>query len=133
MEKQNGEEPAGVLRSSIALLQERFRQLQREKEVREEREKTRFAAITEASRRSTPATPARRFLPSELVDPSRLLMTMRHVYYFSFLEKHGERQEPEGSQATVSFTRPWPARELALLSSNGCGDGGDDVDTSLHL
>ncbi|ONK59826.1 uncharacterized protein A4U43_C08F11220 [Asparagus officinalis] len=67
-----GNDPT-VFHSSIALLQERFRQLQRVKEMREERELLKGFAGTTTESDPHPPQPPKWFLHPDLVRPSRPL------------------------------------------------------------
>ncbi|KAH0451027.1 hypothetical protein IEQ34_021719 [Dendrobium chrysotoxum] len=119
MGKKNSE--ASVHHSSIALLQERFRQLERVKELREEREQ--IKALTDAGRRSPstsyeqqqqPAT-SKWFIHPDLIHPSRPLSGGPS----SSLRSHEEHNEIQ------NFDTP--------LSMQPLGYSEADVDTSLHL
>ncbi|KAG0458431.1 hypothetical protein HPP92_023290 [Vanilla planifolia] len=109
MARPNSESAA--FHSSIALLQERFKQLQRAKEMREEREQIR--ATNDAAQRSPTACDDRQHQPPEwfvhpdLIHPSRPLTT--------------------GS----SFSHRPHEYCTDLEAYNG--DGEAEIDTSLHL
>jgi len=113
-----GNDPT-VVHSSIALLQERFRQLQRVKEMREERKLIRefAAADTEPTQRQPQP---KWFSHPDLVRPSRPL---------SGPPAHrGEQPEFRALETSLSMglwhNRPGASRP---------GGGETDVDTSLHL
>ncbi|KAL0907062.1 hypothetical protein M5K25_025602 [Dendrobium thyrsiflorum] len=121
MGKKNSE--ASVHHSSIALLQERFRQLERVKELREEREQNK--ALTDAGRRSPstcyeqqqqqPAT-SKWFIHPDLIHPSGPLSGGGPSSSLRSHEEHNEIQ---------NFDTP--------LSIEPLGYSEGDVDTSLHL
>ncbi|KAK8923925.1 hypothetical protein KSP39_PZI019703 [Platanthera zijinensis] len=94
-----------VLHSSIPLLRERFRQLQKAKKLREEREQTK--AIAEVGRGSS-----KWFVHPDLIRPSRPLGRGSPSAFWP-REDGDERRSIDGE------------------ISSGRGEG--DVDTSLHL
>ncbi|KAI0493140.1 hypothetical protein KFK09_027416 [Dendrobium nobile] len=115
MGKKNSE--ASAHHSSIALLQERFRQLERVKELREEREQ--IKALTEAGRSPStcyeqPAT-SKWFIHPDLIHPSRPL---------SGGPSSSLRSQEENNEIQ-NFDTP--------LSMQPLGYSEGDVDTSLHL
>uniref|UniRef100_A0A1D1Z2Y3 Polyprotein n=1 Tax=Anthurium amnicola TaxID=1678845 RepID=A0A1D1Z2Y3_9ARAE len=111
-----GRESSGDPHSSIALLQERFRQLQRVKEMREEREHHQRAAFSDRDQRP------KWFLHPDLVHyPSRPLNSpgaLRAGF------------PSRGTSATSISTGLWPERP-PLRGMGGSDEM--DVDTSLHL
>lgn len=120
MGKKNSEE-AAVHRSSIALLQERFRQLERVKELREEREQTKALAAGRMSptayheqQQQQPAT-SKWFIHPELIHPSR----PRSGGPSLSLRLHDDNNEVKNFESSIS------------MQPIGYGEG--DVDTSLHL
>uniref|UniRef100_A0ACD5XHM6 Uncharacterized protein n=1 Tax=Avena sativa TaxID=4498 RepID=A0ACD5XHM6_AVESA len=148
MRRQGGNEasPSIIHTSSIALLQERFRNLQRVKEMREGRELQRVHhhpgdAAADRDRAESPlATPAplshglqaaaasgderpRWFLHPDLVRPSRPL--------------HGPAGYGGNGGIVVQASQPVPAvawGDAPRMLQNSAGYRGDvDVDTSLHL
>ncbi|XP_020590755.1 uncharacterized protein LOC110031733 [Phalaenopsis equestris] len=118
MGKKNGE--AAVHHSSIALLQERFRQLERVKELREEREQIRAladagrspSACYEQQQQQPPPATSKWFIHPDLIHPSRPLSG-------SPSRSHDEHNEIQNFAASLS------------MQPLGYGEG--DVDTSLHL
>ncbi|KAK1316447.1 hypothetical protein QJS10_CPA05g01032 [Acorus calamus] len=110
-----------VIHSSIALLQERFRQLQRVKEMREERELTLrvFAKVAERASPPPPAfhcEPPKWFIHPELILPSRPLQGYLSLRTFS----NADFKHVEGPL----LTEIWPDR---------ANNEETEVDTSLHL
>lgn len=125
MGRQNGADPT-VLHSSIALLQERFRQLQRVKEMREERELLRVFSHSDAGQ------PARLepFFHPDLILPSRPLQGSSPRQPLHLLQREDRRE-------MVKLTRLWPEKTTAhhVFRSSDIDKPQDvaDVDTSLHL
>ncbi|KAH0468234.1 hypothetical protein IEQ34_003267 [Dendrobium chrysotoxum] len=120
--RRQSSEPA-VLHSSIALLQERFRQLQRVKEKREEREQIR--AINEHLHlQQQQQQQPKWFVHPELMHPSSHL---RNTPSF-LLSKSNDFNEFQSMEASLSL-RSWPPASV-IQSSNGFNE---EVDTSLHL
>ena len=115
-----GNDPT-VMHSSIALLQERFRQLQRAKEMREERELLRGFAVADTE----PPVPLQlKWLSHlDLVRPSRPLSGPP--------PPRGELPEFRAMETSLSMGL-WHNRPAAASSIHG-GGGEMDVDTSLHL
>ncbi|MQL88363.1 hypothetical protein Taro_020913 [Colocasia esculenta] len=124
MGREGGSNPTAV-HSSIALLQERFRQLQRVKEMREERELLR--ACTEPDRPSPSGCghEPKWFLHPDLVHPSRPLHGPK-----SFRPDSGG-QQAEFPASSTSLSMAWNGRSSSIRSSYGSDEM--DVDTSLHL
>lgn len=110
--------------SSIALLQERFRQLQKVKEMREERELLRLFAQAEH------AIPAARYKPSASVAHPDLILPARHIQGTCFLQadSQGKHTDFRDNNSLLSMTL-WTDRPVKHSSDNF----DMDVDTSLHL
>ncbi|XP_010943852.1 uncharacterized protein [Elaeis guineensis] len=123
MGKQNNDP---LVHSSIALLQERFRQLQRVKEQREERELMR-APAAQGDRLTSSAfcEQPNLFFHPDLVRPSRPL----HATPSQQLDVRGNHPEFEVLETSLSMSL-WPNKPRA----NGSAHRNEtDVDTSLHL
>jgi hypothetical protein len=146
MRRQGGNEasPAIIHTSSIALLQERFRNLQRVKEMREGRELQRVhhhsGDATDPDRAGSPLAPAplinhslqavangdeqpRWFLHPDLVRPSRPL------HGAAGYSGHGGAVQVSQPVAATAAS-PWG--DVPRMQSSGYR-GDVDVDTSLHL
>ncbi|KAI0525026.1 hypothetical protein KFK09_004417 [Dendrobium nobile] len=117
--RRQSSEPA-VLHSSIALLQERFRQLQRVKAKREEREQIRAINEHLHLQQQQPKW----FVHPELLHPSSHL---RNSSSF-LLGESKDFNEFQSLEASLSL-RSWPPASV-IQSSNGFNE---EVDTSLHL
>ncbi|KAE8125416.1 hypothetical protein FH972_020226 [Carpinus fangiana] len=102
---------APVMLSSIVLLQERFRQLQRAKEMREARELLRLLSEPERVKPAMHYDPNRLFFHSELIHSS---------------SKHTDLQIKE-----TPFLANLGSTESVMDRTNNFDDS--DVDTSLHL
>ncbi|XP_050369042.1 uncharacterized protein LOC126787160 [Argentina anserina] len=100
--------------SSIALLQERFKQLQRAKEMREERELLR-QLIAESAERATQTQVAEHFEPKGLVFQSEMTVSQPQVSMYL---------QPSYLQSKQNYQ--------AVMRRPGKLDD-SDVDTSLHL
>ncbi|WOK92395.1 hypothetical protein Cni_G01086 [Canna indica] len=115
-----------VTQSSIALLQERFRHLQRVKEMREERENQR-SACSQGERLNLNAQCAQPtwFIHPDLVRPSMPLRGPPSCW----LDKHGDHTELQALESSLSMSL-WPNQTTAQhqVTSNE-----PDVDTTLHL
>ncbi|KAF0911136.1 hypothetical protein E2562_007930 [Oryza meyeriana var. granulata] len=150
MRRHGGSEasPSIIHTSSIALLQERFRNLQRVKEMREAgRELNRVHPADAAHDRATAGAAAsplglglhaaangneqpRWFLHPDLVRPSRPLRIPSSSYHG--LSGGGVQQ---ASPSTPPVTSPWgdlPRTTTTTMQNSGYR-GDVDVDTSLHL
>ncbi|CAK9156823.1 unnamed protein product [Ilex paraguariensis] len=118
--------------SSIALLQERFRQLQRVKQMREEREYLKMLSESEGCTNPTTShEPSKLFFQSELIlpqkPPSQVSLSLspntqiRHANF-------------KATETTPQLTKSWLADTNLARPSSIKLDGSDsDVDTSLHL
>lgn len=117
-----------VVHSSIVLLQERFRQLQRAKEMREERELLRL--LSESERVVNPTAryePSRLFFHSELINPPR--PSLQHSPYL--------QTNPQGKNTDLHVIETPLLANLwstdAVMHRRNVFDDVSDVDTSLHL
>lgn len=115
-----------VVPSSIALLQERFRQLQRVKQKREEREIMQRWLSTSLR-------------PSPTISPFPLLMNNAHGNHSPkehLLQGNNYEQQSNLRSGTVQPGRPtpWPRDHAGGGGvSSGRFTNSDHVDTSLHL
>ncbi|PON43278.1 hypothetical protein PanWU01x14_274760 [Parasponia andersonii] len=117
--------------SSIALLQERFRQLQRAKEMREEKELLRLLSESERSNPAKRYEPTGFFFHSESVLPNshRPPSHQSSIYLQPNLQsKHGNLQANEATSifGNVNSTG-------AAMNNRTYNLDDSDVDTSLHL
>ncbi|XVE80499.1 hypothetical protein DITRI_Ditri14bG0144900 [Diplodiscus trichospermus] len=117
-----GRQSEPAIHSSIALLQERFRQLQRAKEMRQEREVLRLLSEAEQINPAIPHEASQLFFRSELILQPRLPL-QGSVYSESSM--HTQHQVIE----TPSLSNLQP-RDAAMHTSS---INDSDVDTSLHL
>ncbi|CAL9116923.1 unnamed protein product [Musa acuminata var. zebrina] len=109
MGRRHGNQPT-VTQSSIALLQERFRQLQRVKEMREEKEQ-------QQCRRPV------WFIHPDLIRPSRPLRGPPPCWF----DDHSDRSGSQSTSPSVSSWLDQTAARFPVSSSE------PDVDTTLHL
>ncbi|KAL6310995.1 hypothetical protein AAG906_024659 [Vitis piasezkii] len=115
-----------VIHSSIALLQERFRQLQRAKEMREERELLRLFSQSPGVNPTEFPEPSRSFFQSELILPHRSPLPGSPSSQPNSHNKHSDLQVIE----TPILVNLWPSEKVYQASKNF---DDSDVDTSLHL
>ncbi|XP_022759858.1 uncharacterized protein LOC111306214 [Durio zibethinus] len=116
-----------MVSSSIALLQERFRQLQK---VREKREKKELLKLFSESGR---ASPTMRYEPNRMSFQPEVILPYRPPHQESFslgLNSHS-RQTDFRAMAIPTATSLWP--NSAATSSTSKNLENSDVDTSLHL
>ncbi|XP_024021947.1 uncharacterized protein LOC112091765 [Morus notabilis] len=118
--------------SSIALLQERFRQLQRAKEMRKEKELLRL--FSESERTSNPTKryePTGLFFFSESVPPHHRPPSHQGSIYVqqNFQGKHGNFQGNETNPIFANMT----STSGAAMNNRTYSFDDSDVDTSLHL
>ncbi|KAG4990190.1 hypothetical protein AAZX31_09G011800 [Glycine max] len=127
--------------SSIALLQERFRQLQRVKEMREERELQKmlnepkqFSSNTNTSISSSTYHNSNNSILShpELIMPSR---SPPHVSLSLWPTSQGKQEDYRSAQTPVSMNYAHSrSMQVSWKNANDCDSGADSgVDTSLHL
>ena len=133
-----------AINSSIALLQERFRQLQRVKEMREERELLKMLSAEPKHFNSNPTImtyePARLFFHPEWTIPSR---SPPHVSLSLWPTSQGMQEENNktsvvGTPVPMNLRPTGCTRKQSLQASwkNVCdwdSDSDSGVDTSLHL
>ncbi|GFY99184.1 hypothetical protein Acr_13g0005850 [Actinidia rufa] len=127
MGRQNTDHPTMMGSSSIALLQERFKQLQRVREEREKRELLNFFSEPK------PATPTMRFepfasQPETLFPPPPLPQDQALSLSLNSLGK----PDDFGVTMIQKSTGLW-ARNVDSFKSNSPNFGNSEVDTSLHL
>ncbi|XP_050217279.1 uncharacterized protein LOC126668106 [Mercurialis annua] len=115
-----------VIHSSIALLQERFRQLERAKEMRQQRELLRLFAEAEQVKPVKGYEQSRTFFQSELVlPPGKPLHD--NLYIRPYMQnKYAEFQINE----TPNLVSLCPKNTVMHITNNF---DESDVDTSLHL
>ncbi|KAG6768959.1 hypothetical protein POTOM_024573 [Populus tomentosa] len=131
-----------VIQSSIALLQERFRQLQRVKAMREEKELSRNIHV-ESTKQSSPtmqyhepAAANRLFFHPELILQPR---SPPHVCLSLWPNPQGKQAgfRCEETPALMSLSSTKSPPKLGVLdkfdASATDDDDDDDIDTSLHL
>ncbi|CAK9180405.1 unnamed protein product [Ilex paraguariensis] len=114
--------------SSIALLQERFRQLQRVKEQREERDLLRQFSGPEQ------ITLIKHSEPDKLPFHRETIFTSRSTLQDSLslgLNLHGKHAELQAMK-TSPLTKLW-STDLAIVSGASHTSDNSEVDTSLHL
>nr|VVW60284.1 unnamed protein product [Nymphaea colorata] len=131
---------SAVLHSTIALLQERFRQLQRVKEMREEKELMRLVAETES--RATPppycSTSAAAAAAAFCHPDAAALLNYRAAAspppdQCGAQSKHLGFLQPAGTSGGLNRVHR-AGEELRFLSCTPHGeDDSSEVDTSLHL
>lgn len=126
----NGDDPT-TTHSSIALLQERFRQLQRTKERKERNLLRVMATQSKVSNRSPNARchQSQWFLQPDLIHPSRpLIGSSSPPQLHSHIDHTMQFQDCE----TSLFIGLWPHRGNNRMQSPKLSKE-TDVDTSLHL
>lgn len=133
MAKESNNSSAAIHSSSISLLRERFRQLQRIKEMREEKELLRLITLAKAEQprplltsTTTPYYKPAWFFHPELLHPSRPL---RHPTPYLHLDSHGDRYPSVRCFEDKSLS--WA--DKANMHAPAYSDEAVDVDTSLHL
>ncbi|EEF29345.1 uncharacterized protein LOC112536879 [Ricinus communis] len=114
------------IHSSIALLQERFRQLERAKEMRQQRELLRLFSEAEQVKPPKAFEQSRPFFHSELVLP--LGQPLQDSLYLqpNMQNRHAELQINE----TPNSVDLWSKNTVMHITNNF---DESDVDTSLHL
>ncbi|GAB2212541.1 hypothetical protein Droror1_Dr00020514 [Drosera rotundifolia] len=129
-----GSQDQGVIQSSILLLQERFKQLEKEKEMREKRELLRMFNEPKEKINSyvIPTSiqcydPSKFFFHPELVIPDNAdeCTVADHRRPSSSSEMRNIGRDVTNVGATK--------RDATFKGCNGFDDPGSDVDTSLHL
>ncbi|KAL7212382.1 hypothetical protein ACSBR2_015130 [Camellia fascicularis] len=125
-----------VIQSSIALLQERFRQLERVKEMREGRELLR--SLLESKTYSIP-TPNAQYEPSKLFFKSEILIPQPRTPCQVSLSLWPNSQIKHSNFTSETppqlLMKSWPTDNKPVLRSPPIkfNDSAYDVDTSLHL
>ncbi|XP_022753619.1 uncharacterized protein LOC111301896 [Durio zibethinus] len=120
-----GRQSDPAVHSSIALLRERFRQLQRAKEMRQEREVLRLLSEAERINPAIPHEASQLFFHSELILQPRPPLQGSLSSEPSMRNMHTQRQVIE--TPSLSNLRP---RDTVMHTST-LNDS--DVDTTLHL
>ena len=126
MGRQSGD--ATKVSSSIALLQERFRQLQKVKERREEKELMKM--LSESER----VSPKGHFDPSNFPLQSNLNLPHRPTHQDQSLSLGLDLQSKQSDLCALSsqpLTSLWPNTTATASSSKSFDNS--DIDTSLHL
>ncbi|XVF70821.1 hypothetical protein PTKIN_Ptkin11bG0192600 [Pterospermum kingtungense] len=111
--------------SSIALLQERFRQLQRAKEMRQERQVLRLLSEAEQINPAIPPEASQLFFSSELILQPRPPLQGSVYGESSMQNMHAQHRAIE----TPSLSNLEPRN--SVMHTSTLNDS--DVDTSLHL
>ncbi|KAL5794281.1 hypothetical protein ACOSP7_002875 [Xanthoceras sorbifolium] len=125
MGRQGGD--STIVNSSIALLQERFRQLERVREKREEKETLKL--FNESDR----VSPARRYESNKLSFQPEMILPHRPPLQEPLslgLDSHGKHADFR-AMTTPSSTSLWPSSPHGPSTSRNFDFS--DVDTSLHL
>lgn len=120
-----GRQSDPAVHSSIALLQERFKQLQRVKEMRQEREVLRLLSEAERINPATPYEVSQTFFHSELILQSRRPLQVSLYRESSMQSMHTQQQVIE--TPVLSNLQP----RVTAIHASTFNDS--DVDTSLHL
>ncbi|KAI8009329.1 hypothetical protein LOK49_LG06G00362 [Camellia lanceoleosa] len=114
-----------VNHSSIALLQERFKQLQRVKEMREERELSRQLSESQRVNSTT-------YDPSTLFFHSEIILAPRPPHQGPPSLQHNLQSKNDNLRATeIPTLANLQYSETVMYRSSNCEDS--DIDTSLHL
>lgn len=138
MGRQGGDSTIVGSSSSIALLQERFRQLQRVREKREEREERELLNLfSEANERIN--SPTMSYESSKLPFRPDKFFPLRPPLHDALalglnLQSSSRHTSFKGNKTTKNFTNLWPGDSAAssVRTSKNHFDS-SDVDTSLHL
>lgn len=121
-----------VIQSSIALLQERFRQLQRVKAMREEKELSKV--LVESPRRLSPSM---QYEPatSRLFFHPELILQPRPPPHICLSLRPNPQSKLAGFWCELDTPALMSSSPTKTLSSHGLLDklDDDDIDTSLHL
>ncbi|KAK4847230.1 hypothetical protein QYF36_027304 [Acer negundo] len=132
MGRQGGGGDSTIVNSSIALLQERFRQLERVREKREEKEMLKL--FNESDR---VVSPAMRYEPNKL-SPFQPEMILPHHSHRPHLQEslslglnYQDRHADFRAKTTPTSTGLWPNSPSGPSTSRSFDHS--DVDTSLHL
>ncbi|KAJ6329526.1 hypothetical protein OIU77_011075 [Salix suchowensis] len=137
MGRQNGD--AAVVNSSIALLQERFRELQRIREKRQEKEILKLFASSESDQRVASAVhfdePASKltFQPDQVILPNRPSTPQDSLLSLG-LNSQSNNKHPDFRAMKGTPSSLWPHSTGSSSSSSSSRNfENSDVDTSLHL
>ncbi|KAF9610278.1 hypothetical protein IFM89_021839 [Coptis chinensis] len=118
-----------VSHSSIALLQERFKQLERMKEMREQKEVLRLFPVSERT-----TSPTMHYEPSRRYCNPELSLSPRPSPQGSLSsrpESHHNKQTDYRDVDTPLLMNLWPKNRALHRTSFTCDN--NEVDTSLHL
>ncbi|KAJ8748603.1 hypothetical protein K2173_007593 [Erythroxylum novogranatense] len=130
----NQNDDSTMINSSIALLQERFRELQRVREKRKEKELLKLFAESDHS--SSHIAPSLNLEPGKLTsqpgmaDPNRPAQAVDESLLSLGLNSHSRHVD---ARATKSPANSWRNASSASTSSSSRSFENSDVDTSLHL
>ncbi|GLU23886.1 hypothetical protein SLE2022_398620 [Rubroshorea leprosula] len=116
-----------VFHSSIALLQERFRQLERAKEMRQEKELFRMLSESKQINAAMPHVPSRSFFHSELMLQPELPLQST-LYSEANMHMQNKHTQVQANQTPI-LENLW-SRDTVMHKTNF---DDSDVDTSLHL
>ncbi|OAY55233.1 hypothetical protein MANES_03G138300v8 [Manihot esculenta] len=116
-----------IMHSSIALLQERFRQLERAKEMRQQRELLRLFSEAEQVKSAKGYEPSRLFFHSELISSSPGQPLQASIYLHSNTENNHTNLR---INETPDWVNIWSKNTVTHITNNF---DDSDVDTSLHL
>uniref|UniRef100_A0A7N2M9I5 Uncharacterized protein n=2 Tax=Quercus lobata TaxID=97700 RepID=A0A7N2M9I5_QUELO len=118
---------ATMVSSSIALLQERFRQLEKVKERREEKELLNLFAETERIMPTTHFEPSKLSFQPQMTTPNRSTLRDSPSLELNLQTKQADVQ----AMKRPTLTDLWP--NGAAMASTSRSFENSDVDTSLHL
>ncbi|OAY28392.1 hypothetical protein MANES_15G062700v8 [Manihot esculenta] len=114
-----------IMPSSIALLQERFRQLERAKEMRQKRDLLRLFTEAEQVKSAKAYEPSRPFLHPELShSPGQPLQGSRYLQ---------PNMESKHTSLVINEPPNWAKRSKNTVARIANDFDVSDVDTSLHL
>ncbi|XP_030930863.1 uncharacterized protein LOC126696143 [Quercus robur] len=116
-----------MVSSSIALLQERFRQLEKVKERREEKELLNLFAETERIMPTTHFEPSKLSFQPQMTTPNRSTLRDSPSLELNLQTKQADVQ----AMKRPTLTDLWP--NGAAMASTSRSFENSDVDTSLHL
>ena len=116
-----------MVSSSIALLQERFRQLEKVKERREEKELLKLFAETERIMPATHFEPSKLSFQPEMITPHRSTLQDSPSLGLNLQTKQADFQ----AMKMPTLPNLWP--NGAAMASTSRSFENSDVDTSLHL
>ncbi|XP_059636715.1 uncharacterized protein LOC132278830 [Cornus florida] len=139
MGRESSDQQHTVIHSSIALLQERFRQLERMKEMREERELMRMISESHDQQQYS-SSPTMHYEPSsssfffhsELILPPRVVPPVQ-VSLSLWPNSQSKCSDFRGLDQTAMKTWPTDTPLVRASPVKSTQDSDSDVDTSLHL